>query len=130
MTMAVCHREGERVVLDCVGERKAPFAPDSVVAEFAETFRSFKITRIQGDRYAGEWPRERFQAHGITYEPAEVNRSELYLAFLSLVNSGRIDLLDNPRMVTQFCQLERRTIRAGKDSVDHSPGAMMILLMQ
>ena len=76
-----------------------------------------------GDRYAGEWPREQFLAHGIRYEPAEMNRSELYLAFLPLVNSGRVDLLDSPRMVTQFCGLERRTSRAGKDTVDHAPGA-------
>lgn len=28
------------------------------------------------DRYAGAWPVERFAAHGITDEPAELNRSE------------------------------------------------------
>ena len=61
--------------------------------------------------------------HGITYRTAELNRSELYLAFLPLVNSGRVDLLDNTRMVAQFVGLERRTSRAGKDSVDHAPGA-------
>ena len=30
--------------------------------------------------------------------------------------------LDNPRMAGQFLALERRTSRAGKDSVDHPPG--------
>ena len=78
---------------------------------------------VVGDRYAGECPRERFKVHGVTYRPAEMNRSELYLAFLPLVNSGRLDLLDNARMVAQFIGLERRTSRAGKDSVDHAPGA-------
>ena len=39
------------------------------------------------------------------------------------VNSGRVDLLDSSRMVAQFVGLERRTSRAGKDSVDHAPGA-------
>ena len=28
MTMSVAHREGERLVLDCIAERKAPFSPD------------------------------------------------------------------------------------------------------
>ena len=123
MTLAIAHREGEKLVLDCAIERKAPFSPDSVVEEFAATLKSYRITTVVGDRYAGEWPRERFQVHGVRYEAAELNRSELYLAFLPLVNSGRVDLLDSPRMVTQFCGLERRTSRAGKDTVDHAPGA-------
>jgi hypothetical protein len=27
-----------------------------------------------------------------------------------------------PKIVTQFCGLERRTARGGRDSVDHAPG--------
>ena len=61
--------------------------------------------------------------HGIRYEAAELNRSELYLGFLPLLNSGRPDMLDNPRMITQFVGLERRTARSGRDSIDHAPGA-------
>jgi hypothetical protein len=32
-------------------------------------------------------------------------------------------LLDNKRLTTQLCGLERRTARGGKDSIDHAPGA-------
>ena len=46
-------------------ERKAPFSPGSVVTEFAGTLKSYRISTVTGDRYAGEWPRERFQVHGI-----------------------------------------------------------------
>jgi hypothetical protein len=123
MTLAISHNERNRAILDCVLERKAPFNPDAVTWEFAQTLKSYRVSTVTGDRYAGEWPRERFQAHGITYQPAEMNRSELYLAFLPLLNSGRVDLLDNPRMVAQFVGLERRTSRAGRDTVDHAPGA-------
>ena len=69
--MAVAHNEGGRVVLDCIGERKAPFSPDSVVSEFSETLKAYRIATVVGDRYAGEWPRERFSVHGITYRTAE-----------------------------------------------------------
>jgi hypothetical protein len=122
MTLAISHREGNRSVLDCVLERKAPFSPDAVVWEFAQTLKSYRVSTVSGDRYAGEWPRERFQVHGITYQPADMNRSELYLAFLPLLNSARVDLLDNARMISQFVSLERRTSRMGKDAVDHPPG--------
>jgi hypothetical protein len=123
MTMGIAHSENGRAVLDCIGERKAPFSPEAVVAEFAAVLKSYRISTIRGDRYAGEWPRERFKVHGVEYRVADMNRSEIYLAFLPMLNSGRADLLDNPRMVTQFVGLERRTSRAGKDTVDHSPGA-------
>jgi len=123
MTMAITHAEGERIVLDYIGERKAPFSPTSVVSEFAEVLKQYRVKSVSGDRYAGEWPREAFQKYGITYEPAEMNRSELYLGFLPLLNSGRVSLLDNKRMVAQFVGLERRTSRAGRDTVDHSPGS-------
>jgi hypothetical protein len=123
MTLAISHHEGNRAILDCVLERKAPFNPDAVTWEFSQTLKSYRISMVTGDRYAGEWPRERFSAHGITYQPAEMNRSELYLAFLPLLNSGRVDLLDNARMVAQFVGLDRRSSRSGRDSVDHAPGA-------
>ena len=32
-----------------------------------------------------------------------------------------LTLLDHPRMVTQFCGLERRVARGGRDSIDHGP---------
>jgi hypothetical protein len=122
MTLAIAHNESGRVVVDCIGERKAPFSPDSVVNEFSATLKDYSVPIVTGDRYAGEWPRERFRVHGIEYRPADMNRRELYLAFLPLVNSGRIDLLDHPKSIAQFCGLERRTARSGKDSVDHAPG--------
>ena len=123
MTLAIAHAEGARVVVDCIGERKAPFSPASVVEEFVALLKEYRLPRVTGDRYAGEWPREAFQTHGVTYQVADLNRSELYLATLPLLNSGRASLLDNVRMSSQFVALERRTSRAGKDSVDHPPGA-------
>jgi hypothetical protein len=74
-----------------------------------------------GDKYAGLWPRERFQKCGIEYKVAELTRSELYLSFLPILMSGKCELLDNKKLVSQLCSLERRTARSGKDSIDHPP---------
>jgi hypothetical protein len=38
------------------------------------------------------------------------------------LNSGRVELLDLPRLADQLTGLERRTARSGKDSIDHAPG--------
>jgi hypothetical protein len=61
--------------------------------------------------------------HGITYEPAEKSKSELYTELLPLLNSGRVELLDHKRLVVQLCGLERKVARGGRDSIDHAPGA-------
>jgi hypothetical protein len=45
----------------------------------------------------------------------------LYLDLLPLINSRRIQLLDNPKLIAQLTGLERRTARGGKDSIDHPP---------
>ena len=81
------------------------------------------IATVRGDRYGGMWPRERFTVHGIGYQPATRAKSDIYLTMLPLINSGRVELLDHPRLTAQLCALERRTARGGGDSVDHAPGA-------
>lgn len=123
MTLAIGHREDKTVVVDAIREMKPPFSPEAVVAEFAELLQSYRITEVQGDRYGGEWPRERFTVHRITYDPAARPRSDLYRDLLPLLNAGRIELPDHDRLTAQICALERRTSRGGKDSIDHSPGS-------
>jgi hypothetical protein len=121
MSLAVCHREGERAILDAIREVKPPFSPESVVADFATLLKTYHIGTVIGDKYAGLWPRERFQVHGITYSAAAKPKSDLYRDFLPAVNGRRIELLDHPKMVGQLCALERRTWRGGRDSIDHAP---------
>ncbi|ACK52000.1 conserved hypothetical protein [Methylocella silvestris BL2] len=123
MTLGICHAEKDkRIVLDVIREIRPPFSPDAVVSEFAETLKAYRLASVTGDRYGGEWPRERFRVHGIRYDLSEKVRSEIYLAMLPLINSGRVELLDNSRLVAQLAGLERRTARSGRDSVDHGPG--------
>jgi hypothetical protein len=123
MTLAVAHMQGTREIVDCIRERRAPFSPDDVVGEFAATLKAYGVSRVHGDRFAAEWPRERFRVHGIEYAVAAKPKSDLYRDLLPLLNSGRVELLDHKRLVAQLCGLERRTARGGRDSIDHPPGA-------
>ncbi len=122
-TVAIAHRDGDRAVLDVLRETRPPFSPDSVVQDYATLLRSYGITTVTGDRYAGEWPRERFRAHGIRYEPSERVKSDIYRELVAPVNAGRIELLDLPVLRAQLVGLERRVARGGKDSIDHGVGA-------
>lgn len=122
MTLAVAHVTPHTAVLDLVLEVRPPFSPEAAVAHFAEALRPYDVRRVVGDRYAGEWPREAFRRQGITYEPAEHTKSQLYGELQPLLNSAGVELLDEPRLVAQLCGLERRTAWAGRDSIDHGPG--------
>ena len=82
----------------------------------------YRVTKVQGDWFGGEWPREQFRKHGITYQLSENAKGSLYLNALPLINSGRVRLLDNKRLVSQLVGLERSTARGGRDSIDHARG--------
>ena len=77
-TAAVAHREGDGVVLDAVRRTRPPFSPDAVTADYAAMFRTYHVTTVTGDRYGGEWPREQYRVHGLTYRPSERTKSDLY----------------------------------------------------
>jgi hypothetical protein len=123
MTLAIGHVEGKTVVIDAIREAPAPFSLDAVVREHAALLKHYRVRTVVGDRYAGEWPRKKFREHGIRYDLAELTRSELYLAALAQLNSRTVRLLDNKRLVTQLCNLERRTSRLGRDTIDHPDGS-------
>ena len=122
MTLAIAHCTAGVGVLDALREVQPPFSPEGVVAEFAALLKSFRCSEVTGDRYAGEWPRERFRERGITYRLSERNKGEIYINTLPLLNSRKVELLDLPRLAGQLCGLERRTARGGRDSIDHAPG--------
>lgn len=123
-TLAIGHRDPSgTIVVDCVRERRPPFSPEAVTEEFAAVLKSYRLHSVTGDRYGGEWPREQFRKHRVDYVTSDRSKSEIYVDALPILNSGKIELLDVPRLVSQIAGLERRTARSGRDSVDHAPGS-------
>jgi hypothetical protein len=110
-------------VLDAIREVRPPFNPENVAKEFAALLQAYCLRSVTGDRYGGEWPRERFRAHGIDNQLSPKTKSELYREHLPLVNAARVELLDDKRLLTQLVSLKRRVGRGGRDSMDHPPGA-------
>jgi hypothetical protein len=123
MTLAIAHRERDIYVLDAIREIRPPFSPAGAVEELVPLLKAYRIRSLCGDRFAGEWAREPFLEHKIKYAPNAKPKADIYRDFLPLVNSGKVRLLDHPKLVTQICSLERKTARGGRDSIDHAPGA-------
>ena len=129
-TLAIAHAASEPrasgiqdVLIDAIREAKPPFSPEGVVDDFCTLLKSYRINRVSGDRFGGEWPREQFRKRGVAYRLAEKVKSDLYRDLLPLLNSGRIILPKSDKLATQLTGLERRVSRGGKDSIDHSPNA-------
>jgi hypothetical protein len=124
MTLAIAHKTAkpeEMIVVDAIREARPPFSPEAVVDEFANLCKSYRITRIVGDHFGGEFVREPFRRHGMIYELSQQPKSDLYRDLLPLLNSARILLPRSDRTVNQIVGLERKVSRAGKDSIDHGP---------
>jgi hypothetical protein len=122
MSLALGHTgpDGEGI-LDVVREVIPPFSPESIVGEFAQTMKNYGVYSVEGDAYGGLWPQERFREYGIIYQVAEHHKTEIYTEFLPLLNSGRVEYLDNKRLINQTLALERRTSRGGRDMISHPP---------
>jgi hypothetical protein len=121
-TCAIAHDENGVAVLDLILEIRAPFNPTSAVAQIAAVLKSYGLHETVGDRYAAQWVVDAFAKCGIRYRHSERDRSSIYLDALPLFTAGKVRLVDNKRLVSQFSSLERRTSSIGKDRVDHGPG--------
>jgi hypothetical protein len=95
------------------------------VQEFSAILKSYHLPEVHGDRFGADWVKERFQSPnrmGSLTKDSQRNRSEIFLEFLALLNSCRIELLDHPRLASQLCGLERRSGQVGYERVGHAPG--------
>jgi hypothetical protein len=124
MTCAVAHQgERGRVFIDQLIAIDPPFDTDTAVERCALVLKSFGIGSAQADKYAGLWPAQSFQRHGINLEGCPLSKSELYREVAPLFVSGLVSLVDEARLQVELRGLERTPKAGGRgDAIDHAPG--------
>jgi hypothetical protein len=120
-TLSIGHKEGKRLIVDLVRAKHG--VPAQITEEYAALLKSYSVREIHSDKYAGSWPADEFAKHGVNIQYSTKARSELYLDALPAMTSGRVELPRDDKLITQFAGLERKTSKAGRDSVNHAPGA-------
>ena len=118
--LAIGHRDAQgRAILDCLQDQgqHAPFDPNAAVDRHVRMLRTYGVTRVEGDKYAGETFKAQFESKGIEYECCAQTKSELYDALEPLLNSHQVVLLDVAELEQQLLGL---TWRGGK--IDHPAG--------
>jgi hypothetical protein len=117
---AIGHLDADgRAVLDVLMDQgqQPPFDPNKAVERFVRTLKEYGVTRVTGDRYAGETFRVQFTNAGISYVTSTITTSKLYEALEPRLNARQVVLLDVPTLEQQLLGL---VWRGGK--IDHQSG--------
>jgi hypothetical protein len=119
--IAIAHKDGDQVIIDAVREVIPPFSPAEVVSNVAIPLcKAYRVSKVLGDNYAGEFAKEPFRKAGIYYDLWKQHKSEIYRdPMLPLINSKRITLPQIDRLINQACSLERSVKRSGRDEITH-----------
>jgi hypothetical protein len=120
--LAIGHKTERKIIIDFLKEYLPPFSPYEIAGRMAVELKRYGLKTVIGDRFGSEYTVQAFNNHGIRYQQAEKNKSELYLELIGPICSKEIELLDNEKLITQLSNLERRTRSGGKDTIDHSAG--------
>jgi|GEM_PF-343321 len=122
MTLAVVHKEREKVILDAVLEAIPPFDPGVVIQDIVELSKQYKIRTITQDRHAVAWIANDFKPHGIEVEISDKTKSQIYEHFAVAMNKNQVELLDNRRLKDQVINLQRFLRPGGMVKIDHISG--------
>jgi hypothetical protein len=118
--IAIAHKSGETAIVDAIREVCPPFSPAAIVNEvLLPLCRLYGVYSVVSDDYAAGFSQNLIRSAGLSFEPAKKHTSELYLELLPLLNSRRIMLPRNERLVNQIASLERSTQRSGRDMISH-----------
>ena len=118
-TMAIGHADADGVVIiDRVSEWKPPFNASSVTAEVATILKEYGVDEVTSDGFSSGFLRAELSRNGIGHKISELSKSELYLASLPMLSSGRVRLLNHKVLIDQFAALERKPGTNGRDRID------------
>jgi hypothetical protein len=121
-TMAIGHKEGERIFIDATREIQPPFSPEAVIDEFAALLKCYRISKASGIVMPASFPVSNSESAASNTD-AQIKPSPICFAMCFHCSIARIVLPKSERLVNQLCGLERRVSKGGRDSIDHAPSS-------
>jgi hypothetical protein len=125
-TLAIGHRDANgRAVVDRVLNQgpRPPFDPRGAVERFVGILREYRVSRVCGDRYAGQTFVSDFSRHGIGYEVSAKSASELFESLEPRLNAHEIILPDVSTLEQQLLGLVWRGGRISHQAGEHDDWA-------
>jgi hypothetical protein len=96
--------------------------PEVTTKEYADLFRSYRITKVTGDNFAKEWVAGAWRKLGFEYVQSKKPKSDIFLEVIPLWLRGVVRIPNLPTLVRELRLLERQTHRSGRDTVNHPRG--------
>ncbi len=138
-SFAIGHRVGQgeqaAFVLDRLQAwrgREAPLNSDLVLDEIAELANAYGISEITSDQFSVHVLTDALRRRGITLRPqplfAEL-KAEIFSSLKRVLNTGRLELLDDRALVSELINLELRPSPAGKPRIQAARGGKDDLAM-
>jgi len=118
-TLAVGHKEGDRVIIDVIRGIAPPFDPQEATEQYAKLAKEYRCLSATGDNFAQEWVAAAWSKCGVRYVKSELPKSQIYLECVPSWTRGLVSIPDHKRLLRELRLLERHTHRSGRDTVDH-----------
>lgn len=119
-SLAITHRDRESgdLILDLIRETVPPFRPLEVVEKYSKILKNYNIFLAKADSWASGLIVDSFRSHGVEVENIKQNKSTLYSELLPILNSNKIRLLENEKLIAQIKSLDRKVHQGGRSSID------------
>jgi hypothetical protein len=106
----VAHKMGDDYIIDAVhGTYRGD--PQVTTKEYADLFRSYRITKVTGDNFAKEWVAGAWRKLGFEYFQSKKVKSDIYLECIPLWLRGAVHI-PNLRLSVSFACWNGRRIEA------------------
>lgn len=124
----VAHVDGSKIVIDALRGWKAMtdgkrITPEDAAEKTMDLFEKFQVREVLCDQYGAGYNENRFSLKGYKFEKVKLNKSDLFLSAIPLLNDGDVELLDEEISVRQLKSLERKRGTTGRDQVLHPKDA-------
>jgi hypothetical protein len=116
-TLAIAHLEKDVLFVDAIRERQPRFVTADVIRDYIALLRSYRIDTIMSDDYGGGHYADEWRRGGMKWRDSP-KKSDIYVAFLALLEAKRAVVLDHSKYRTQAAALERRIV-GGNEIIDH-----------
>jgi hypothetical protein len=119
--LCIAHAEDRVAIIDLVEKQAGgvPFNPRDAVLRFVGLLKTFGISAVTGDNYAGETFKADFEAARIRYDASPLNKTQLYEAFEPALNAGEVELPDLPKLQEQLLTLVVKGARIDAEKNGH-----------
>lgn len=130
----VAHTEEDIVIIDAIKGLSsevngARITPDRALDESIQLFRSYGVREVEFDKFSGHLE-PTLKSRSFSAAASKLTKSELFLALIEFLNSGKVELLDDSVSTAQLKGLQRFRSGTGRDqiktAVSHDERAQVI----